>query len=498
MLRRRINSHESLIYHLHPELFLLAASHLVTNDLVKASHVSYRWRAMLISCPSLWSTLGFAHTNRAWTFLERSGSTPIHVLMHFSTPPDTVEFLNQHAARITTLVLNDVTLHRRLLLQPMSSLRTLDFYWNRNHSDSIRHRMEENCFPTVTKMTARGGDSFPFSVPRLTQLQVHSYHDLAMDELIVLLHHCPLLEELEIEYIRGTPIRHDHNTVKLFHLRSYNHHTSTNTHLNLFDQLSFPTSCSVVFNYWNGFTDIHGIHDSSPPFYNPSSLADIKRIRLRTGEKGGCSADATVELVDAKHTRVCLTRSVGWAPLMIPNRYAISELYLAYLEDLDARVVEVFCVGGFAPWMSVHAREVLSCLGNIRTLVLSDTAVKSYIHALAPYGSGPPCSVLDVLVIHSENLCIYGEDTLEHLSRVAQRRKEAGIPLESVSLFVRLPWDLDERGPMGSCPALEQLRECVGRLEIVMGDDVLDWNIDDYFFDGLEHVRRDRHLFREI
>lgn len=61
-------------------------------------------------------------------------------------------------------------------------------------------------------------------------------------------------------------------------------------------------------------------------------------------------------------------------------------------------------------------------------------------------------------------------------------------------MFIRSPWDEKNRGQMESCQALEQLKGYVGELEVVMGDDALDWNIDDYFFGGLD-VRRDRYPF---
>jgi hypothetical protein len=70
------------------------------------------------------------------------------------------------------------------------------------------------------------------------------------------------------------------------------------------------------------------------------------------------------------------------------------------------------------------------------------------------------------------------------------------MPFESVSLFIHYPWDEHETVPMESSPALEQLRGCVKKFEIATGDDALDWNMDDHFFDGLD-VRRDRHLFPE-
>lgn len=42
---------------LPPELFVLAANHLPTDDLITASHVSSKWRRTLLGNPKLWSNL---------------------------------------------------------------------------------------------------------------------------------------------------------------------------------------------------------------------------------------------------------------------------------------------------------------------------------------------------------------------------------------------------------------------------------------------------------
>jgi hypothetical protein len=85
-------------------------------------------------------------------------------------------------------------------------------------------------------------------------------------------------------------------------------------------------------------------------------------------------------------------------------------------------------------------------------------------------------------VVHSSGSFGRNGGLLECLAYFAKRRKVVGMPFNSVSLFVSGPWDEDKSGPMDSCRVLEGLRACVERLEIVVGNDALNWNLDDYFF----------------
>ncbi|KAF9781151.1 hypothetical protein BJ322DRAFT_1079289 [Thelephora terrestris] len=495
MLRRRINAHESSIYRLHPELLSLAASHLPKQALVKATHVSYHLRTILLSVPRLWSDISLEKEKEAYMFLERSKSTPIDVSMSFPRQPSNAtatDFLNRHAARIEALT--------------MTSVR-----------DEIADGMDNLTLPTVTTLSIRGLIfGFPFSVPQLTRLQVHSRFRLEATKLLDFLSSCPFLEDLEVGYVEVgyrrmtiTPIERDRDAVDLPRLRFYSHCTSTNDHLSLFDKLSFPPSCSTVFNYWNGPTRARKIYGLLP-FYNPSPLADIKRVHLKTHD-----GDAIVELIGAGNNMVRLVVKVHLDPqgLSDDDHRLINESYVSFLAPVDSRFIEVkvLCVEASSPWTPDDAEEVLSHLEKLRTLVLSGSIVMPYILALCPYseyiddddGSMDPtrwlwsCPVLDALVVHTPDLHENYQDILQHLYMVAQGRKDVGIPFKSVSLFVRKPWDECATLPMESCPALKQLRGCIEKLEIKTGDDALDWNGDDYFFDGLD-VRRDRYSFEEL
>ena len=499
MLRRRINSHESTIYRLHPELLSLIASHLTTNNLIKVTHVSYRWRAVLLSYPSLWATLDFAHLGRALTFLTRSKSASICVFLQ-RIPPNTplpLELLDQPAERITRLYVGDYASQKELLLRTMPSLRTLGFY--PDPSDDLNKTIRLS-FPALKTLFVGDVNPLLFSVPHLTRFRFRGWRDseLAMDQLLDFLCNCPLLERLEINYDNEFYTRRNHDVVHLSHLRAFTHSTSTDFYPGLYNMLSYPPSCSVTFS-----SNVHsrGLAVALRPFQTPTFLVDSRRVKLKTRSMDRQDyVEGMVEVIDAAHRRVRSTRRVvlgvvTWDEALID---AINPLYPRFLEGLDAKSIEVLCVEELALWFYEEGCRVRGALGHlehIRTLILSDSAVCPYLWALAPTEatdmSGWQCLKLETLVIRSLNGRDYsGGEILSALSLLARRREEAGIPLRTVSLFLRWTPHPNQFRWMKD---LEELRRCVGTFESVMedvADALLDWNVDNYFLDGLDHLRR--------
>ena len=451
------------------------------------------------------------------TFFERSGLTPISVSMDVGHPNSSLvrrEFLAEHAARIESLAISGLEYfvrYGRTLLPPMVSLRRLDISLGmdgRLYKTDDRKNVRLD-FPSLSTLTLRGGDSFPLSSPQLTRLQVHS-NILAVDKLLHFLKRCPLLEELEVGHARGIITWDDDEIVALPHLSLYGHRTNKGAHPILLDKLRLPPSCSVVFNYWNGSTDEYNPFTDTH-FYNPSLLTDIKRIRLKTVQREEGFVDATLELIDAGDNRVHLMKSVGGDRLQA-GYGAMSGLYTAYLKELDTRTVEILCVEGLDPSPLDSAKEVLSCLREVKTLVLTGDAVLPYIDALSP---GAPercysyeeadlntnewqCMKLDTLVIHARDFHCgpRNNEILYDLDGIAERRKKAGVPLKSVSVFIPRTWEEYDEDTMETAPVLGRLELETKKFEIVLEDDAMDWDIDDYFFDGLS-IRRDRYLFLE-
>lgn len=503
MLRRRINSHESPIYRLHPELLSLIASYLVPDDLVEASHISYHWRTVLLSYPSLWTTLDFTHPERALTFLARSKSAPIRAFLQWIRPnaPLPIELLDQPAERIVTLSVGDYPSQKELLLRTMPSLRTLEF-----HPDPYDIPLDEFetirwHFPALRTLSVQGIDPPPFSAPHLTRFVYCSWRggDQTMDALLDFLCKCPLLEEIEINQDNDFYTRSNHDVVHLPHLRVYTHFTTTYLYLSLYNMLSCPPSCSVTFRCGEGYA---GTSDSFLQFKNPTFIVYAKRVKLesRAVDHEGY-AEGIVEIIDTAHRRFRSTRQVvmedgsTWDGALTDN---INPLFLGCLKGLDPRPIEVLCVDEPALWLHEvhdHIEEALGHLEHIKMLILCCSVVGTYLRVLAPTEAtdigGLRCLELDTLVIRSRShVDGSGNDIISAVSFFARRRKAAGIPLKKVSLFLDwmpTPRDLKD---------LEELRGCIGTLEYVMedvADALLDWNVDDYFLGGLDHLRIDTY-----
>jgi hypothetical protein len=486
MLRRRINPHESSIYRLHPELLPLIACHLATDDLIKMTHVSYHWRTVLLSHPSLWSTLDFAHAGRAFTFLTRSKSATIHVFLQ-RIPPNTappLELLKQSAERITTLGVGDYASQKELLVRTMPSLKTLQF-----HASYLNETVRLS-FPALEALFVESiANLLSLSAPHLTRLQLSAwtiYNVEPMDPLLDFLRSCPLLEELEIGHFVDFYTERNHDAIHLPHLRAYTQHTSPDLHISLYNMLSHPSSCSVNFSCGDLFHDM----DALPPFRNPTFLVEVRSVKLETRSVDYQDhVEAVVELVDAADRRVCLTHravlgNVTYDEVLMD---VINPLYLGFLKDLDASFIETLCIEGLALWFhGGHDRveEALGHLKNLRRLILSDSEVEPYLEALVPATATDAnrwrCLKLDTLVIYSR-YGDFGEGILGTLRRVAGRREVAGIPFRKASVFL-----LEVGNPKGSrwLDGLEELKRCIGTFELVMGDDTLDWNADDYFLTG--------------
>ena len=498
MLRRQINPHESSVYRLHPELLSLMASHLATDDLIKATHVSYHWRSVLLSDPSLWTTLDFAHIERALTFLTRSKSASIFVSLQRipSNTPLPLELLGQSAERITRLYVDDYASQKELLLRSVSSLRTLEFY--PDDSDELNETTRLT-FPSLKTLFVGDIDPFLFSVPHLTHFGLSSdwcHGKQAIDGLLDFLRDCPLLEELEVRHSNKLYTRRNHNVVHLPNLRAYTHHTTTDFHLGLYNMLSYPPSCSMTFSSEDRS---YGLTGTPRPFQNPTFLMEVRRVKLKAGSMDYEDyVEGTAEVIDTAQRRVRSTRRVilgeaEWERAFID---VINPLYPCFLKALDRRSIDMLCVEELAVWFherSDRVEEVLGHLEHIRTLILSDSAVGPYLRALAPmeamHVGGWRCLGLDTLVIYNlGSLDDAGDNVLSTLRRLARRRKEAGIPLKSVSLFLHWTPPPEQLGWMKD---LEELRGCIGMFEFVNdADALLDWNVDEYFLKGLDHLRR--------
>lgn len=478
------------IHRLPPELLWLVASYFPKSSLINMTHVSHHLRVTLLCDPHLWTDLSFLCAEEAYEFLRRSGSNQISVLMCLPFNPHhkvATKFLREHAGRINALSINCA-----LPLPPMPSLRTLKMICN-YYLPGIPEYVYT--FKTLTTLIIEGGGIFPFNTPQLTKLQVNFSQTPAVGKLLLFLACCPLLEELEMNYGDNTihiPAYDSYNIVELPCLHLYSHSTSRKRDVSILDKLSLLPSCSVVFNYWNGPMNAYD-NKETLCFYNPSPLAELKRVKLKTSDVG-----ATMELIDVKNHRVHMVQGKLAGEKI--NGWIVDNSYVDYLKTLNTCTVKILCIEGPPGRGEDNAEDVLSSFGGISTLVLSGSNVTSYIIFLVPHihkntATGPwLCPELKELTVCTPgDQGRYGERAeriLFHLANTVEKRSNAGMKLESISLFVCNPSEVIE-----CSKHLERLKKFVGKVDIKTRSHFLGWDIDNYFFCGL-NIRRDRYSFK--
>ena len=337
MLRRHINPLESPLYRLPPDLFPEIASHLVNEtDLINTTHVSYHLRNTLLHCPSIWSHLNFEREMMARAFFERSGQVSLHVDMASDAARTVASLaeLRKQSKRITTLKLRNCSIQREFLSEPLPSLRRLEIFseypygwveWNGEWDDTWapvwgpRKEAASWSFPSLTSLIIYRLDPRSFHVPNLTRFKFWDREGFAETmDLLVFLDNCPLLEHIDISH-EGVIYKSD-LVISLPSLRTY---TQTNfgegCSLTVFDALSLPPFCSVTLRFQEDGKPIAAAHHRLPPFKNPDYLTEIKRVKFGTTHSaGGVEVAGTLELINAKGTRVHSERVISGDELKSP------------------------------------------------------------------------------------------------------------------------------------------------------------------------------------
>ena len=515
MLRRHVNLLGSPLYRLPPDLFPKVASHLTSEtDLVNATHVSYHLRNTLLSHPSLWSHLNFKHEMRARAFLERSGQTPLHIdIRGWDTNRLAGSLAEpcQQSKRIVALKLRDWSIRKVFLSEPLPSLKKLQIFGD-PYSNVIwdtlwtpewgqTEKVTSWSFPSLTSLIVYNLDPTPFYTQHLTCFKFWDVERLTDTSTILsFLDNCPFLEHIDI--LSDERWDKQDSVVPLPNLRTYTETTFGQVcPVTVLNMLSLPPFCSVTLRSHFGKTAAEA-GDTLPGFKNPDYVTKIKRVKLsmahgaHRNEVTGNEVTGTLEFVNAKGTKTCLERmsfeDEERRPLLQEDeRHVHTVTHLNFFRSLDGQSVEILCIGGCTQpdEVTVGFLEEALGFGSVRTLILSHSAVEPCLSALnrEPDASdhGRWFSPIHTLVIRpdSSRFNMYPR-VLELLLSVAEMRKEAGFPFKSVSLF--LQDGLEHEVVWVS----QGLKKCVERLEVIVGDDVLDWDVDKYFLDGLDHLQK--------
>ena len=519
-LRRHINLSESPLYRLPPDLVSEVASHLTSEtDLVNATHVSYHLRNTLLSQQSLWSHLDFKNEMRARMFFELSGQTPLHIdlAQDIRRTVASLPELRRQSKRIATLKLRFWSIQKMFLSEPLPSLRRLEIFYDYYYDENWEEEWDDSwapvwgptekatswTFPSLTTLVVRNLNPVLFHTPRLTRLRFHDWENpIDTDKLLIFLDNCSLLEDIDISYLEEWNQGQRNLAVSLPSLRNFTQTTFYEAcPLTVFNMLSLTPLCSVTLKFQTRGKTTPETDDTLPRFKNPGYLADIKRVKLRTTHDAeGNEVAGTLELINTEGTMVRSERmdpkkKAHWPLGHGSKRYLHNGAHLDFLKMLDGRSVETVCIDGCALRDGVAVEFLMEALGlgNVKTLILCHSATRPCLSALdeGPVGGSRSqrFSPIHTLIIRPDPEPHFLRDiVLKPLLSIALKRKVAGCPFRSVLLFL----SGGERWGWGE--VLDELKTCVEKLEVVMGDEIFDWDVDEYFLDGLDHLQNNRRV----
>ena len=470
-------------------MLVAVGSHLEDDaSLVAATHVCHLWRTVFLSSSRLWSHLDFSNEERALVFLERSKSGPLSVdLKGVNDPPDTVkESLKEVTTRVTKLQAVHEDFLDELLAQSTPMLEALeitDCHW-------IPPKKTPH-LPSLTSLVISGPHHFQFYVPHLTSFHLtrgsHEYLVHTADFLLNFLRTCPLLEVSFLDYDFHDTTHNSNELVSLPHLRSFTHTSSRDIYqLNLLNRLSLPSTCRVVLmiDVTGDFCDPWDSGILTPR--DSSYLSDIRTVRIAARSRNlDVREEHTtfkIELVNSAHKTVSFDRVSyhGDHPSLFLHQGVMD-----ILESIEVDSVETMCFDHYP----VHTHHVLpnvtpGCITQglrsflrLKTLILVEYVITSLL------GEISLCPALDTLVVYCSDFtrdpCLTDDDPLSQVRKFVESRKKAGSPLKALTLVV----------PFANLRQLEleRLTSCVGRVEVVSGDDALYWDVDEYLEDIQRH-----------
>lgn len=276
----------------------------IGTDLVQATHVCKRWRAIALQDPFLWTSFPLHNILCVRTCLARSRDRPISLFLT-ATMPSSMELVLARVTRrigslyITTPDTGDIERLLKRLSRPAPLLETLHIaHFYRLDRSILERPVHASTFPlfgsqlpSLLSVTLHGV-KFPFTLPK-TLLHLNyaiEHEDVIFEEILHILAGVPLLESLKLAGTVELKLESPPNlpTVDLPNLASLVLKLQDPRSVpRLLSALSLPPSVNVEITtkltfddyIMNSFEDIvHGISPATHPALR--SLSGMRRLEF--------------------------------------------------------------------------------------------------------------------------------------------------------------------------------------------------------------------------
>ena len=429
-----------------------------------------------------------------------------------------MNLLDNNSARIISLRSDNYAVLERLLSHPMTSLEVLSFGLDGPEAlDYPCDRAGEpaKVVPSLRTLSIEGNiGGFGFCVPHLTHFKFHGWYSQEEDgemllSILGVFQRCPMLEVVDVGW--GEELYNSvdlafmkEDLVSLPHLRYLTQEQYVQIDQPwLPDLLDLPQPCSIFLKKPPIVRGTEGADQLALPFLcdNSPYLSDIRCVKLGTTyHLLEDTIETVIEIVNGQGIALSFHKDILLGPF-IPSRDPwaviddeINPANLCALRAVNTGSPMVLCLDNYQlrrgeGKSAIYVAQGLVDLGNVTTLILSDSAVEPCLIALEPDNREklPWCSTVHSLVIYSpRQLDLTGSDILQSLLRVSKKRKTTGAPFRSITLAIP---SADSELSSGQ---LATLNEYIERVEFLAGDDALDWDVDKYFipdYDPLQRLR---------
>ena len=403
-----------------------------------ASQVCYHWRAALISSPSLWTRFTCRHVPRTIVGLERCKSAPIQLKFDQQSSTLALENILLHENKIASLAIHHEAgkmppLHKLFTL-PIPSVERFHIYSYGPGQEGGERKMTDilQDFLSLRELFAR---RFPvpigqFAAPNLVHLALENVGEeqyITVRSILDTLRGCPLLETVLIILWSGDPQETtlDYSSVSLPNLHSIEL-GSYEVRSGLITYLLFPRTVAVGFRSLGAY-DVCGY--DVPPVVLASSRHVLGRMDIHT-----------VVLA------IVAPRCDGYLQALIRFEGVVGSLEMTFRSWFMGEGT-IFCGHGvlfsFAPCLvNVKELQLAECyiepIVDVNHLVTAMPNLTSicFFHCVWLEGDSvfrlispnddhqsPPFPRLESLTVLEPG---------PGLIKIAQRRKECGVPLRTV------------------------------------------------------------------
>ena len=427
-----------------PEVLSLIPDHHIEDDtdktLIALTHVCRYWRNIFISRPSLWTRLDFKNIDKTRTYIQRSQSFPLKLILgYYEVSDDVFGPMVPHVHRLKSLTIDTKRLPRVLqhFRCPTPLLEKLNIRIDVPYGVTLDGTLFNGDLSSLHELHL-GGVITDLPWKNLANLRVvhleYSSRSYRMTQILDFFESAPLLHTVSLGYpMPSSSDAPPGRIVPLRHLKVFSINTNP-PHSILLHHLRIPLGASLIsqFHYREVESPLLDYLPKITPNFN--NLSHITTVNLLFGQGRG--------YVLLSGPSGSLRMLVGWGGWGIhtlderPRRILHSLGHPALSTVQRLKILEYShpkpAEGGECPIF-----QALSSLNNLRTLVVINCNNRPFTCALDP-GQNPSnlplCSKMEELVFYIK---FWYPIDIQLLIRMAKNRASRGAKLPSITFVDR-------------------------------------------------------------